>query len=208
MLVQVLNSCLVLSGKHDVELKEGGHQAHNSEVQQKTEHDKDLSAKLRAVGGEHTFVVSPLDCLDKIVGEETKSHVSHDEDIDEKKQEVLSVPETNAIVDPWAVVVHIQNASIAGGAVMASLRLENVAHETVSASLVLVIAEMEAPEHRNLAWIRCHRLEEGPKQHYEQEVVDDQKWYPFFILYIQNFKISINLKESKKGRNLLCALGP
>ena len=89
-------------------------------------------------------------------------HVSYDEDVDEEKYEELAVPEANAIVDPGAVMVHVENAAIARGTMMAALRLEYVAHQTVTASFVLWITEVEAPEDGYLTWISRHALNERP----------------------------------------------
>ena len=51
---------------------------------------------------------------------------------------------------------------------MAALWLENVAHETVTASLILWVTEMEAPEDWNLSRVCCHALNERPDQHKEE----------------------------------------
>ena len=47
---------------------------------------------------------------------------------------------------------------------MAAFRLEDVAHEAVTSTLVLRVTKMEAPEHWNLSWIRRHRLYKAPHQ--------------------------------------------
>jgi hypothetical protein len=60
------------------------------------------------------------------------------------------------------VMIHVENASIAGRAVMAPLWLEDVAHKAVPAPLILCIAQMEAPKDRHLAGVCGHWLEEGP----------------------------------------------
>lgn len=70
-------------------------------------------------------------------------------------------------------MIHIQNASVACRAVMAPLRLKDVAHQTVTSSFVFVIAKMEAPEHWYLAWVSRHGLKERPKQHQEHEIIYD-----------------------------------
>ena len=68
------------------------------------------------------------------------------------------------------MMVHVQHASVATGTMVASFRFEDVTHEAISTSLIFRIAEMEAPEHWNLAWIGSHRLDEGPHHHYEHDV--------------------------------------
>jgi hypothetical protein len=57
-------------------------------------------------------------------------------------------------------MVHIEYASIASRAMMASLWLENVAHQAISSPFVFVITKMEAPEDWDLTRISGHRLEE------------------------------------------------
>ena len=71
----------------------------------------------------------------------------------------------DAIVDPGAVVIHVQDAAVARGAVMAPLRLKYVAHEAVPSPLVLRVAQVEPPEDRDLPRVRRHRLDERPDQH-------------------------------------------
>lgn len=60
------------------------------------------------------------------------------------------------------MVVHVEDASVARGAMVASVRLEHVADETVAAALGLVVAKVEAPEGRHLARITVHGLKERP----------------------------------------------
>lgn len=73
-------------------------------------------------------MVAPHDCLVEIVGQRDGGEVCADQHVDEQQQKVLAVPETNAVVDPGAVVVHVQHAPIASRAVVASLWFEDVAH--------------------------------------------------------------------------------
>jgi hypothetical protein len=57
-------------------------------------------------------------------------------------------------------MVHVENAPVAGGAMMAALRLENIAHQAVTTSFVLRVTEMEAPKDWHLSRICSHRLHE------------------------------------------------
>ena len=63
------------------------------------------------------------------------------------------------VVDPRAVVVHVQYATVACRAVMASLRLEDIAHKAVASALVFRVTQMEAPEDGNLTRVSCHCLD-------------------------------------------------
>lgn len=74
--------------------------------------------------------------------EDLRSHSEESEpcrhvDIEQKKQEELPVRETNAIAKPGTVMIHVEHASIAGRAVMSSLRFENMTNQTVSLLLLL-----------------------------------------------------------------------
>lgn len=66
-----------------------------------------------------------------------------DIDVKKKEKEVLPVPKTDAIVDPRTVVVHIEHAPVASGAVVAPFRFENVAHQTIPAPFILRVAVVE-----------------------------------------------------------------
>ena len=41
---------------------------------------------------------------------------------------MLTVPEADAVIQPKTVVIHVQHAPVASGAVVTSLRFEHVAH--------------------------------------------------------------------------------
>ena len=81
---------------------------------------------------------------------------------------------------------------------MASLWFENIAHQAVTTSLILIVSQMESPEDRYLSWVGGHGLEERPEQHEEQEVVDDQKRYPSFILYLNKWLLRDNAEYNDK----------
>ena len=101
-------------------------------------------------------VDGPLDALNPWSEHRKDNEDGGQLDVDEKQQEVLTVPEADAVVDPRAVMVHVEHASVAGGAVMAPLGLEDVAHEAVAATLVLRVSQVEAPEDWDLPGVCCH----------------------------------------------------
>jgi len=67
-------------------------------------------------------------------------------------------------------MVHVQDTPITGRAVMASLRLEDVAHQAIPPSFILRVSQIEAPEDRDLARVSKHGLEEGPNEQDEDHV--------------------------------------
>lgn len=73
------------------------------------------------------------------------------------------------------MVVHIKDTSIAGWAMMTSLRLKNIAHEAVAPPLIFIVAQVETPKHWHLARIRRHGLEKRPEKHKEDHIVNDEE---------------------------------
>ena len=71
-------------------------------------------------------------------------------------------------------MVHVEDAPVTGRAVMAAFRLENVAHEAVTAALLLWITQMKAPKNWNLARVSCHSLNERPECHKEDKMETDK----------------------------------
>ena len=72
---------------------------------------------------------------------------------------------------------------------MAALRLKDVAHEAVTASLVLRVAQMETPENGHLARICRHALYERPHEHEEKNVEHGQEGYDLPVVCRQHNKI-------------------
>ena len=68
------------------------------------------------------------------------------------------------------MVVHVEHAPVASRAMVTSFGLKDVAHQTVPASFVFWVAQMEAPEYGNLARVCGHGLEKGPNQKDEDDV--------------------------------------
>ena len=81
------------------------------------------------------------------------AHEQHP-DVDDEEHKELAVVEAHAVVDPGAVVVHIQDAAVADGAVVRPIGFPDVAHLAVAPPLRLV-AHVEAPIRRHHARI-CH----------------------------------------------------
>jgi len=66
---------------------------------------------------------------------------------------------------------------------VAALWLEDVAHQTVATALVLSVAQVEAPEDRDLSWVGRHRLEERPDKHHEEDVKHSQHHCNQVVVY-------------------------
>jgi hypothetical protein len=156
-----------------MELQECSHQAGNYHVKYERDHYHDIIAQFWIVTREKLIIKTPKYGLIKIPSHDDHSAVSDKQHIAEEQDEILPVPEANAIIDPGAVMIHVKHTSIACGAVMASLGLEDVAHEAVSSPLVLVVTQMESPEDWNLSWVSCHGLEKRPDKHHEENIVNN-----------------------------------
>lgn len=96
----------------------------------------------------------------KILAKGKESHVGQQKSIDKQIQEKLPVPESNTVIDPGTVVVHVQHASITCRAMVATVGLENIADEAVAPPFGLVVTKVEAPKHGYLTRITVHGLEE------------------------------------------------
>jgi hypothetical protein len=105
------------------------------------------------------------------------------EHVDQQQDEELTVPKADAVVDPRAVVVHVQHATVARRAVMAPLWFKDIAHQTIPSSLVLRVAQVKAPKHRHLPRVCRHCLHEGPYQHDKENVENGKQGEHFDVVY-------------------------
>jgi hypothetical protein len=65
---------------------------------------------------------------------------------------------------------------------MATLWLEHITHQAVATSFIFVVTQMETPKYWHLAWVSCHCLEEGPKEHCKQDIIEyKQRYYPVIV---------------------------
>ena len=67
------------------------------------------------------------------------------------------------------MVVHVEHAAAAGGAVVRALGLEDVALQAVALALLVQVAHPEAPVRRHAARVRLDRLEARRHHHRHQE---------------------------------------
>jgi hypothetical protein len=75
---------------------------------------------------------------------DTARHGAED-DVEQHLEEELPVLEAHAIIDPRTVVVHVEYASITRRAVVASLRLEDMAYQAEAPFLLVRVIQKEAP---------------------------------------------------------------
>jgi hypothetical protein len=64
--------------------------------------------------------------------------------IEQEEQEEFPIIESDAVVQPRTMMIHIKHTSVAGGTMMGSLRLEDMANQTVSSFLVLRLIQEES----------------------------------------------------------------
>lgn len=57
--------------------------------------------------------------------------------VEEEEKEIFPIPESNAVVDPGTVMIHVQYALLADRTVVTSLWFEYITHETVPPPLQL-----------------------------------------------------------------------
>jgi hypothetical protein len=61
---------------------------------------------------------------DELASGQNNDESKSDDSINKKKEEDFVVVVTNAIIDPWTMMIHSQNALLANSAMMSSIRLE------------------------------------------------------------------------------------
>lgn len=145
-----------------MKLEESCHQDANDDVHYERHHDENVVAELVIVLGNEFVVEAPDYSLIEVVCHSDSRYITDNEHVYQEQEEVLPIPEAYAVVDPRTMMVHVKHAPVACGAVMASLRLENIAHEAVSTTLVLIVTQVKAPENGHLSRISRHRLKERP----------------------------------------------
>ena len=170
-LLQILDCGLVFPRQLDMELQEGGYKEADHGDYYEGQEDDDVVAEVVVVFCDELVLEAPLDHLVEIERHEDARSVDDQEHIHQKEQKLLAIPETYAVIYPWTMMVHIEDTSVAGGAVVAPLGLEDIAHEAITSTLVLVVAQVESPEHWHLPRIGRHGLKERPKHHGEEDVV-------------------------------------
>lgn len=143
-----------------MEPQEGSYQEANHGVYYEGEYDNYVVPQLVVVLGNEFVLEAPLQYLVEVICHEGAGCVHDEKHVGQKQQELLSVPETYTVINPWAMMVHVQDASVAGRAMMAPFGFENIAHQAVASSLVFVVAQVEAPEDGHLTRVGRHRLEE------------------------------------------------
>ena len=122
-----------------MELQESCDQKANHGDYYECKYDNDLVLELIVVFRHKLVLEAPLEHLVKIVCHEGTCGVRDTQHVNEKKEELLAIPEADTVVNPRTVMVHVEHASIARRAVVATLWLEHVAHEAVATTLVFVI---------------------------------------------------------------------
>jgi len=96
--------------------------------------------------------------------------------VTQELHEELTIVKSNAVVDPWAVVIHVEDAAIADATVVRPVRLPDVAHFAVSPPLGF-ISHVETPIRGNYARVRHDTLVESKQQVEEKDVVNYQDHY-------------------------------
>lgn len=160
LLVQVLDRRLVLEGESEVEPEEGRHQNAYDCVEDEGEDDEGVFPQLLIILVDESGLESPLNDFAEVINHGEERDICDNEDVCEEQKEELAVPESHAVVYPRTMMIHVEYTPITGRAVMASLGLEDVAHQAIAPSFVLVITQVEAPEDWDLPGVGYHCLKE------------------------------------------------
>ena len=100
-----------------MELQEHGHQNSDRHVEHVSNLDHNILHQQLLVLFPTTTIVgidAPLDGLKPGEAHSDGDEISDNEDVNEQEDEELAIPESNAVVDPGAVMVHVEHTAIAG----------------------------------------------------------------------------------------------
>ena len=143
-----------------MELEEHGDQNCNNSIQHECDLNEDVLGQsflfdglVRLVAIEH-----PLDRVQPGIDHSKGYEVCDNENVDQQQDKEFSIPEANTVVDPRTMMVHVEHTTATARAMVTPLRLEDVAHQTVSSSLMFCITKMKSPKYRYLTRICEHRL--------------------------------------------------
>mmetsp|Transcript_44548 Transcript_44548/g.128774 ORF Transcript_44548/g.128774 Transcript_44548/m.128774 type:complete len:269 (-) Transcript_44548:275-1081(-) len=168
--LQVLDRSVVVPHQFDMKLDELCERAQQQEGQAEGKHDKKAGKHEPSgwTGCAHLRI--PLEEFGN-----RPDNDDHEADIHVPQQldEEFSVVEADAIVDPWAMVVHVQDATVANAAVMCAVRLPDITHLAIPPPLRFV-PHVEAPIRWNYARVSHDALVEGREQVQEEDVVHEQ----------------------------------
>jgi len=146
--LEILDSGVVFQHELRVELDEVGKRAkqQHGEAKRHTYNNtrdaiQGFVAKVLVLCEFNETVVQLRDCENDHDGQ-TQIHITQQLDKE------LPVIEANTIVDPWAMVVHVQDAAVTDAAMMCTVGLPYVAHLAISSTFCL-IAHVEAPIRRH-----------------------------------------------------------
>ena len=142
-----------------MELQEHGHEYRDDSIEHECHLDNNVLGQLLLIFLLCAIVIrvkTPLNTFQPSVPHRDDHEVGDNQHVDQEQDEKFAIPKSNAVIDPGAVMVHVEYAPIAAGAMMTTFRLKYVAHEAVSAALILRVAQVEAPEDGYLAGIRSH----------------------------------------------------
>jgi len=96
-----------------MELQKCSHEPCNDSVHYESKNAEDILRQQRIAVLQELVIESPLDCFYESISHKDRRRVSSEQDVNQKQQEILPVPEADAVVDPWTMMVHVQNASVA-----------------------------------------------------------------------------------------------
>ena len=108
--------CFVGKSKLDVELEEHGHQDGDDAIEHEGDLDDDVLDQLLLVSilcAKVVCIERPLDTLKPGIGHGDDNKVGDNEHIDEEQDEEFAVPEAYTVIDPRAMMVHIEHTSVA-----------------------------------------------------------------------------------------------
>ena len=98
--------------------------------------------------------------------------------VENKEQKHFPIVEPDAVVDPWTVVVHVQNTFFTSRTVMTSFGFEIMAMQAILPLICLVILMAHAPIEGYPSRFSKGCCQKRPKHHHKENDEDDDQYSP------------------------------
>lgn len=127
------------------------------------------------------FLHDRQDNLNEVHAHEAHHQDDSQDDVRQKKHKEFSIGKSNAVTNPWTVMIHVQYAPLTRRTVVTSdirsnlpFRFEAVAQQTIPPFFGLFFFKEETPIDRDSAWIRNDALHHAPQQHEQTDMEEDE----------------------------------
>ena len=115
-MLKVLDCCFICHCQVQVKFKKHGHQNRNETVEHISDENYECCDHLLLVSilcSRVIHIKEPLNGIEPAWEHGHDDIVCQNKHIHEEKKEELSIPEADTVINPWTMMVHVEDASIA-----------------------------------------------------------------------------------------------